>query len=56
MKYFDYIIIGAGIIGLSIAKTLKMGAPNASVLILEKEDAIGKHGSGRNSGAGTFYG
>jgi L-2-hydroxyglutarate oxidase LhgO len=58
LKSFDYIIIGAGIIGLSVARALKTTEPNASVLILEKEETIGKHGSGRNSGvlhSGIYY-
>ncbi len=54
---FDFVIIGAGIIGLSIAKTIKEEKPSASVLILEKEADIGAHSSGRNSGVlhGGFY-
>ncbi|MBF0593989.1 MAG: L-2-hydroxyglutarate oxidase [Candidatus Omnitrophica bacterium] len=54
---FDYVIIGAGIIGLSIAKTIKEEKSSASVLILEKEADIGAHSSGRNSGVlhGGFY-
>ncbi|MBF0386372.1 MAG: L-2-hydroxyglutarate oxidase [Candidatus Omnitrophica bacterium] len=54
---FDYIIIGAGIIGLSIARTIKAERPTSAVLILEKEADIGAHSSGRNSGVlhGGFY-
>ena len=54
----EYLIIGAGIIGLSIAKKLKEKYPNADVLIIEKEEDIARHGSGRNSGvlhAGFYY-
>lgn len=55
---FDAIIIGAGIIGLSIASAFKIRNPNSRVLILEKEQSIGKHASGRNSGvlhSGIYY-
>jgi L-2-hydroxyglutarate oxidase len=55
---FDAIIIGAGIIGLSIARAFKISEPNSRILILEKEDTIGKHASGRNSGvlhSGIYY-
>ena len=55
---FDYIIIGAGIIGLSIAKTLIEKNSLSKILILEKEDDVGLHSSGRNSGvlhAGFYY-
>jgi len=55
---FDFIILGAGITGLAIARELKKKQPAASVLILEKETSLGKHGSGRNSGvmhSGIYY-
>ena len=54
----EYLIIGAGIIGLSIAKKLKEKHPNADVLVIEKEEDIARHSSGRNSGvlhAGFYY-
>lgn len=54
---FDYIVIGAGVVGLTIAKYLKDHCPSASVLIVEKESEVGAHSSGRNSGVlhGGFY-
>jgi L-2-hydroxyglutarate oxidase LhgO len=55
---FDYIILGAGISGLAIARGLKKNDPSASILILEKESTLGVHGSGRNSGvmhSGIYY-
>lgn len=54
----DYLIIGAGITGLSIARELKRREPGAQVSILEKEERIGIHASGRNSGVlhtGIYY-
>lgn len=54
----DYVIIGAGIIGLAIAHELRARFPSASIIILEKEPALAAHGSGRNSGvlhAGFYY-
>jgi len=54
----DYLIIGAGIIGLSLAKTLKESHPEKEVIVLEKEAKVGMHASGRNSGvlhAGFYY-
>ncbi len=54
----DYLIVGAGIIGLSVAKEIKSREPNAKVRILEKEPRIGVHASGRNSGVlhtGIYY-
>ncbi|MBT3715389.1 MAG: L-2-hydroxyglutarate oxidase [Candidatus Scalindua sp.] len=54
----DYIIIGAGIIGLTIALELKHRDPNSIITILEKESEPGKHSSVRNSGvlhSGIYY-
>ena len=54
----DFVVIGAGIVGLSIARELKRREPKASVLVLEKEDRPGRHSSGRNSGvlhSGIYY-
>lgn len=54
----DYLVIGAGIVGLAIARELKRRRPQASVVILEKEDRPGRHSSGRNSGvlhSGIYY-
>lgn len=55
---WDYIIIGAGIIGLTIAKELNHRNPIAKILVLEKENSVGMHASGRNSGVlhtGIYY-
>jgi len=53
----DILIIGAGIIGLTLARELvKKG--HGDILVIEKESEPGKHASGRNSGvlhAGIYY-
>ncbi len=57
-KMYDYLIIGAGIIGLNIAKNLKERFPQAKILVIEKEKEVAMHSSGRNSGvlhAGFYY-
>lgn len=54
----DFIIIGAGIVGLCIARELKKRYPDAAIAVLEKENTVGEHASGRNSGvlhAGFYY-
>ncbi len=59
MEAFDYLIVGAGIVGLSTAWELKRRDPNTRILILEKEQRVGVHASGRNSGvlhSGIYYG
>lgn len=56
-KSCDFLIIGGGIIGLTIANELnERGFSN--IAIIEKESCVGKHASGRNSGvlhAGIYY-
>ena len=58
MNTTDFLLIGGGIIGISIARELKSRYPDSSVCILEKESKCGLHASGRNSGvlhAGFYY-
>jgi (S)-2-hydroxyglutarate dehydrogenase len=55
---YDYLIVGAGIIGLTIAKEIKKRFPLSKIGILEKESKEAQHSSGRNSGvlhAGFYY-
>lgn len=54
----DFVIIGAGIVGLTVALELRRRRPAARILLLEKEDRPGRHASGRNSGvlhSGIYY-
>jgi (S)-2-hydroxyglutarate dehydrogenase len=55
----QYLIVGGGVIGLSLAKGLiKASVPASNIRILEKESFVGAHTSGRNSGvlhAGFYY-
>ena len=54
----DFLIIGGGIIGLSVARQLKKECPDTKIIIIEKEKNCGQHASGRNSGvlhAGFYY-
>jgi len=54
----DFLIVGSGVIGLSIGISLLESNPNQRVRILEKEKSLGAHASGRNSGvihAGFYY-
>lgn len=58
MKTCDYLIIGGGIVGLTIALELKKRNSSAKIVVLEKEKELAVHGSGRNSGvlhAGFYY-
>lgn len=54
----DFLVIGAGIIGLSITKALQEKYPDCSISVIEKERDVAMHASGRNSGvlhAGFYY-
>jgi L-2-hydroxyglutarate oxidase LhgO len=58
MKKYDFIIIGSGIIGLTIAHALRVRQSEAHILILDKEPGEARHASGRNSGvlhSGFYY-
>lgn len=58
MRTVDYLIIGAGIVGITIALELKKRYPEAKIILLDKESELGKHASGRNSGvlhSGIYY-
>ncbi len=54
----DYLIIGGGVLGLSVALEIRRRNAAARIVILEKEPTFGVHASGRNSGvlhAGFYY-
>ena len=58
VKNYDFIIVGGGIVGLATAYKLQIKFPDRSIAILEKENRIGKHQTGRNSGvihSGIYY-
>ena len=55
-KIYTHAVVGAGIVGLSVA--LKLQSLGNNVLVLDKETSPGKHQSGRNSGvihSGIYY-
>lgn len=57
-KSFDFGVIGAGIVGLAMANRVRELHPNATIAVFDKEDSVGLHASGRNSGvlhAGFYY-
>ncbi|MER7545474.1 L-2-hydroxyglutarate oxidase [Actinomadura sp.] len=51
-------VVGAGILGLAIARRLTETRPDVTVTVLDKEDRVAAHQTGRNSGvahAGLYY-
>ncbi len=55
---YDFTVAGAGIVGLSAAYKLTSAFPDASVLVLEKENRVAAHQTGHNSGvihSGIYY-
>jgi L-2-hydroxyglutarate oxidase len=55
---YDVVIVGAGIMGLAIARSIATFSSTLRVLVIEKEGEVGLHASGRNSGvlhAGFYY-
>ena len=58
MTETDILIVGGGIIGLSIARELNNRHPDLKITLIEKEATVACHASGRNSGvlhAGFYY-
>lgn len=54
----DIVVIGAGIVGLATARAWRRAHPTDRIVVLDKEDRIAAHQSGRNSGvihAGVYY-
>lgn len=58
MEKADFLIVGGGVMGISLALDLQRRWPEARIILLEKEPDIARHASGRNSGvihAGFYY-
>ena len=58
METRDFLVVGGGVVGLSIAREFKRRVPDASIAVIDKEDGPSRHASGRNSGvlhAGFYY-
>ena len=51
-------VVGAGIVGLAVARAVQTSRPATAVTVLDKEPGVALHQSGRNSGvvhAGVYY-
>jgi L-2-hydroxyglutarate oxidase LhgO len=55
---FDVVVVGAGIIGLAVARELQARQPGVRLAVLDKEPALGAHQTGHASGVvhrGVYY-
>src|SRR5271157_6586986 len=55
---YDVILVGGGIVGLAVALEITRQFPRFRLLLLEKEERVGRHQSGHNSGvihSGVYY-
>ena len=58
MIWVDYCVIGGGIVGLATAFRLSRNFPDQSIVVIEKEEKLAEHQTGRNSGvlhSGIYY-
>ncbi len=58
MKDVDVVVVGGGIVGLATALALLGRRPGTSLVVLEKEERLAAHQTGRNSGvihSGLYY-
>lgn len=54
----DLVVVGAGIVGLAVAREWILRRPDDSVVVLEREDGPARHQTGHNSGVvhgGIYY-
>ncbi len=55
---YNVVIVGGGIVGLAVALAIGERFPRIRLLLVEKEDGVGQHQSGHNSGvihSGVYY-
>ncbi|MEA3225744.1 MAG: L-2-hydroxyglutarate oxidase [Planctomycetota bacterium] len=55
---FDLVVVGGGIVGLACAYKITLAHPDINVAVLEKEERVATHQTGRNSGvihSGLYY-
>ena len=55
---YDVAVVGAGIVGLAVAREILARRPDARLVVLDKEPGVAEHQTGHNSGvihSGLYY-
>ncbi|BEP13896.1 L-2-hydroxyglutarate oxidase [Acidothermaceae bacterium B102] len=58
MAKYDVAVVGAGIVGLAVAREILRRRPGASMVVVERESDVARHQTGHNSGVvhgGIYY-
>jgi L-2-hydroxyglutarate oxidase len=56
--YYDVAVVGAGIVGLAVARELLTRQPDARLVVIDKQHGVAQHQTGHNSGvihSGIYY-
>jgi L-2-hydroxyglutarate oxidase len=56
--HYDVAVVGAGIVGLAVARELLARQPDARVVVIDKQQGVAQHQTGHNSGvihSGIYY-
>ena len=55
---YDLAVVGAGIVGLAVAREVLRRRPGSKIIVIDKQDSVGRHQTGHNSGvihSGVYY-
>jgi L-2-hydroxyglutarate oxidase len=55
---YDLAVVGAGIVGLAVAREVLRRRPGSRIIVVDKQDSVGRHQTGHNSGvihSGVYY-
>jgi (S)-2-hydroxyglutarate dehydrogenase len=58
VERYDVAVVGAGIVGLAVAREILARRPDARLVVIDKETGVARHQTGHNSGvihAGIYY-
>src|SRR5437879_6535088 len=55
---YDVAVVGAGIVGLAVAREIHARRPDARLVVIDKQEQVAQHQTGHNSGvihSGIYY-